>query len=553
MNPAAIAPGGGPPAPIPLAPPAPVIPAVAAAAAAAAPIVAATATPPLAPIAELDYDTVVTVIGVLPPLLPRPSHANIRVLERTLFERLEQLPSHQSEDWGFRGLAEQPAEYALKSATPWVDAPNPGPHRPIGLNAQLTRDAEATYEAEKRAYIAQATVTRAINAALNSAVPKQFKRGTMAAGGTLLGSTSYRTNHDPKAILLSLRDTYGTPSPAKRQANDAAFATPWNPTEPIEAYFDRLEDCFVAAVIAKPPYTLEQLITRAIMGIQLTGLYSQALIDWQALPTASHTWDTLKTHFTAAYVARIQSGQGTMAANGYHIAANAITTDDALSNIEQTFTNELSSLQLAHNTTHQATLAQLTQLAQQQKDLQLALHAAEARIAALTHGQPYTPGLPPISAPPGPPPYVPPPPTAPPAAPPGHHTPSRRYTRNTRRSNRPRATHNNSPDQGHLIPIPPGPNAAYTPHASSIPIPPSYTRNAPNPQKYYANNNYCFSCGYDVPRWHTSATCNNRKRGHQIGCNKHNVAQYEAMGHQCSRIGKHKTIMPTNPSPDQLT
>lgn len=169
-----------------------------------------------------------------------------------------------------------------------MDAPNPGPHQPINLNAQLTCDAKATYEAEKVAYLAQATVTRAINAALNIAVPKQFKRRTMAANGTLLGSTSYCTNHDPWAILLSLQDTYGTPSPAECQANDAAFAMPWDPNEPIKAYFDCLKDCFVAAVIAKPPYTMEQLITQAIMGIQLTGLYSQALIKWQALPPPSH-------------------------------------------------------------------------------------------------------------------------------------------------------------------------------------------------------------------------------------------------------------------------
>lgn len=88
-----------------------------------------------------------------------------------------------------------------------------------------------------------------------------------------------------------------------------------------------------------------------------------------------------------------------MAANSYHIAANAITTDDALTNIKTMLTNKLSSIQMVHNTTHQATIAQLTQLAQQQEALQLALHATEARIAALMHGQPPVPGIPPGSAP----------------------------------------------------------------------------------------------------------------------------------------------------------
>ena len=47
----------------------------------------------------------------------------------------------------------------------------------------------------------------------------------------------------------------------------------------IENCFDRLEDCYVVAIITSPPFTMEQMMTRAIMAIQLTGLYSQSLIE----------------------------------------------------------------------------------------------------------------------------------------------------------------------------------------------------------------------------------------------------------------------------------
>jgi hypothetical protein len=350
--------------------------AAAAAAAAAAPAI-------VPPSYDIDYETATSAIGTLPPLLPRPTHANIRALERTLFERLETLQAAQSEEWGFRGLAEQPAEYALKSATPWVDSPNPGPHRAIGLNAKLTRDAEATYAAQKAAYLAQATVTCAIIAALNIAVPKQFKRGTTAIGGAIIGAASYRSNHDPRTILLALRTTYGIPTPAERQANDNAFATPWNPNDPIESYFDRLEDCYVAAVIASPPYTMEQMINRAIMAIQLTGLYSQALIDWNAMAPAARTWDALKSHFTTAYIVRITSGTGTTASNGYHGAANAVDNDDTLNNIESTLNHELSNLHLANNANHQSTLASIA-------ELRAALATTQQQLAMFTAAAPAT-------------------------------------------------------------------------------------------------------------------------------------------------------------------
>ena len=89
---------------------------------------------------------VTETIGVLPSLHPRPNHSNICALEWDLFNKLRAIQSAQSDEWGYRGLAEQPAEYAMKSATPWTDANNPGPHRPVGLNAQLTHDAETIYE-----------------------------------------------------------------------------------------------------------------------------------------------------------------------------------------------------------------------------------------------------------------------------------------------------------------------------------------------------------------------------------------------------------------------
>jgi hypothetical protein len=493
--------------------------------AAAAPIVAAAAPNVEPPSYDIDYDTATAAIGTLPSLHPRPSHANIRALERDLFEKLETLQSTQSEEWGFRGLAEQPAEYALKSVTPWVHSPNPGQHRPLGLAAGPTRDAEAVYLAEKSAYQAQATVTRAIIAALNVAVPKAFRRGATAVGGALIGAAAYRSNHDPRAILLALRTTYGIPSPAERNANDAAFAAPWNTSEPIETYFDRLEDCYVAAIIASPPFTMEQMMTRAIMAIQLTGLYSQALIEWNGTVPATRTWDALKVHFTTAYIVREQSGTGSTGANGYHTAANSIAHDDAINNMESTLAHELTSMQTANNANHQSALAMIAALQQQ-----LAL-------LTVTPGATATPTAPPA-----------------PMYAPAYSNHQRyngqgnggRFTQGSRggyRGNRGGAGRNN---------YAPTPLATATPTGGIPPAPAAGARNnPPNRNKWYNNMNYCYSCGYDVPIWHTSLTCNYRNHHHQEGCTRANVAAYKAAGHATSDRNQFRTIMPTQPTAEQ--
>lgn len=104
------------------------------------------------------------------------------------------------------------------------------------------RDAGVVFQSLKTAYLAQTTVTHAIIAALNIVVPKVFKRSTMVAGGALIGAATYRSNHSPRSILLALRTVYGIPSPAERNANDALFSALWNTAEPIETFFNRLED-----------------------------------------------------------------------------------------------------------------------------------------------------------------------------------------------------------------------------------------------------------------------------------------------------------------------
>ena len=51
----------------------------------------------------------------LPSLGPRPNATNIRNLEVTLFDRLEGIPSQHSQEYGYKGMAQQRPEYALVS------------------------------------------------------------------------------------------------------------------------------------------------------------------------------------------------------------------------------------------------------------------------------------------------------------------------------------------------------------------------------------------------------------------------------------------------------
>ena len=67
----------------------------------------------------------VASIGTLPSLAPRPCATNIRALTIDLIDKLTIIPSEQTADLGYSGLAEQDAVYALQTNTPWANFINP--------------------------------------------------------------------------------------------------------------------------------------------------------------------------------------------------------------------------------------------------------------------------------------------------------------------------------------------------------------------------------------------------------------------------------------------
>ena len=64
---------------------------------------------------KIEFEEADCLIGVLPTLAPRPTATSIRNLEKALFDALEGIPSQQSAEYGYKGMAQQAAEYALST------------------------------------------------------------------------------------------------------------------------------------------------------------------------------------------------------------------------------------------------------------------------------------------------------------------------------------------------------------------------------------------------------------------------------------------------------
>ena len=52
-----------------------------------------------------------------------------------------------------------------------------------------------------------------------------------------------------------------------KTTNEANWAAAYNSNEPIEDLYDCLEEFFVVALVAKPEYTMDQMVDKALIAV----------------------------------------------------------------------------------------------------------------------------------------------------------------------------------------------------------------------------------------------------------------------------------------------
>jgi hypothetical protein len=499
-------------------------------------------------------------VGAIPTMHPRPNFDNINQAVIHLVRKLQQLPApHQSTRNGYAGKILSVQQYALMDDTPWIDWPYPGAHHtfPQDADRATMEQAKTVWTANNDVHNSEQNVDRAVIAALDIAVPDDFKSGGVAANG-------WSGNINAREIIASLKDKYGTPGPADKAKIEALYMKPYNPSRPIESMFKELETARMMSILARVPYTQAQILDKALTKIQVTNQYRNALVDW-ALTLAedanNDNWDKFKDHFIQAYTAN--QAALTVTHGGYHSAANTMDNypdDDSLESINAS----LASLQMANNASVQATNEQLASLSAttQQQFAQLAQQMATMASQAqqmhmmpppmpqpVYNLQPFShqaqmaqqPQMPAIPA------YIP---------SPQHNQPTNQtsYDRGGPRRNAGRGRRN---QRGGRRNAPPPNNNTGTYNAyNNIPPPNNQmatnynqqTNRAPysNTVKHFPNWNYCYTCGFDIEEWHTGTTCPNPKPGHQPQCTRQNFQGYKDAGHRPSAKAQHKQSIPQN-------
>ncbi len=152
----------------------------------------------------------------------------------------------------------------------------------------------------------------AVIAALNIAVPDDFKSGGAATNG-------WSGDMAARDIIANLKEAYGKPGPADKAKIEAIFMKPYNPSRPIESMLKELETARMMSILAKIPYTMEQLLDKALTKIQVTNQFRNALVDWATYVAEdtinNNNWIDFKDHFIQAYT--VNQAALTMAQAGH--------------------------------------------------------------------------------------------------------------------------------------------------------------------------------------------------------------------------------------------
>ena len=134
-------------------------------------------------------------------------------------------------------------------------------------------------------------IDQALQQQLITAFNEQYLRGLRNVHTRYVGVVTFQ-------ILTHLYDNYGIITAVNIENNDEEMRTPYNPALPIETLFHQIEVAVEFAEAGNRPYAKSQVIGRAYLLIQRTGLHQGKCRDWDKKLDPDKIWDSFKIFFT---------------------------------------------------------------------------------------------------------------------------------------------------------------------------------------------------------------------------------------------------------------
>jgi hypothetical protein len=229
-----------------------------------------------------------------------------------------------------------PAElYATLSATPYHGPPDPGPI-PIH-SAAANSAARETDRINHRA--AQKLFEQHNN--MNDALKTQI---IDSIADTYIGELRNRyTGYmavTPRDLIDHLLERYGRITASDIANCRTKMEAPMDPTQPIDVYFQNIDDCIQFATDGQVPFTALQIVQTAYHAISKSGLYNDACKEWRRKPLADRTWVTFKPFSATEYNDLKEQHKLNTNQNNFHGANSAIDLTTAIDSLAMAATTD---------------------------------------------------------------------------------------------------------------------------------------------------------------------------------------------------------------------
>ena len=227
----------------------------------------------------------------------KPNLHDIRQLKRQINANAMAIPSRRGGGLnGHLAICMLPADYNVlpNVAAPWVDPPLPGPNPiiPAGATAAVIAETNRQYKVDCDEFATFKAAEAAIRRCLIQAIPSTYI-------DILADDVFEYALVEPRAIIAHMQANYGLITQDDLIQNMEDLKRQWDPTQPLEDLWKQLRRCQVFAA-NHDPITNATLVREAIINLENTGVFIDALKDWRKRLPAAQTLAQLKIDFNAA-------------------------------------------------------------------------------------------------------------------------------------------------------------------------------------------------------------------------------------------------------------
>ena len=275
-------------------------------------------------------------IKTLPIITSEPNYESINKMVQTLYGNAASLSTTLGGgQHGHIGLIMTPTLYATLTETPYNEPNDPGvlPFIPPGSTAAARELINLQYKEERRIYDQHTNMDDALKSQIIDSIQETYINALRNKYTGYLGVTT-------RDLIDHLLDRYGKITPADIEDCKQRLQAPLDSTQPIDIYFQRIDDSVQYAADGKVAFTNEQILQTAYHAISTSGYYTEACKEWRKKPAATKTWVLFKNFFTEEYHDLKEQNKVNNNQANFHSANSVVNISTALDNLAMAATND---------------------------------------------------------------------------------------------------------------------------------------------------------------------------------------------------------------------